>query len=107
MLELGASALEMHRRIGMLLATIGVAAVFLQGDFAHVTAAGAREGGLTDEQVLYLSDDEAAVADLQRQLRRGDWILVKGSRRMKMDRLVAKICQDVGVEKAESNVMAP
>jgi UDP-N-acetylmuramoyl-tripeptide--D-alanyl-D-alanine ligase len=107
MLELGASAPEMHRRIGMLLATIGVAAVFLQGDFAHVTAAGAREGGLTDEQVLYLSDDEAAVADLQRQLRRGDWILVKGSRRMKMDRMVAKICQDVGVEKAESNVMAP
>ena len=107
MLELGASAPEMHRRIGMLLATIGVAAVFLQGDFAHVTAAGAREGGLTDEQVLYLSDDEAAVADLKRQLRRGDWILVKGSRRMKMDRLVAKICQDVGVEKAESNVMAP
>jgi UDP-N-acetylmuramyl-tripeptide synthetase/UDP-N-acetylmuramoyl-tripeptide--D-alanyl-D-alanine ligase len=97
MLELGEAAREMHRRAGMLLATIGVTTVFLQGDFADVTAAGALGGGMNDEQIIFLHNVEEAVAHLKRQLRKGDWILVKGSRRMKMDRIVARICEDVGV----------
>ena len=101
MLELGEAAPEMHRRIGILLATIGVTAVFLQGDFAEITASGAREGGLDDQQIMFLHDDEDALRQLRKQLRKGDWILVKGSRRMKMDRIVARIREDVGVEKAE------
>jgi len=101
MLELGDAAPEMHRRVGMLLATIGVTAVFLQGDFAEATAAGAREGGLGDRQIIFLHDDEDAMAQLKKQLRKGDWILVKGSRRMKMDRFVTRICEDVVVEKTE------
>ncbi|MEE9911864.1 MAG: UDP-N-acetylmuramoyl-L-alanyl-D-glutamate--2,6-diaminopimelate ligase [Deltaproteobacteria bacterium] len=106
MLELGDAAPEMHRRVGMLLATIGVTAVFLQGEFAEVTAAGAREGGMADEQIMFLRDDENAVAQIKKQLRKGDWVLVKGSRRMKMDRIVAKICEDVGVLKAEDHEAA-
>ena len=101
MLELGEAAREMHRRVGMLLATIGVTAVFLQGDFADVTASGALAGGLTREQVMFLKDDEEAITCLKKQLHKGDWILVKGSRRMKMDRIVARICKDIGIEKTE------
>ena len=101
MLELGDSAPEMHRRVGMLLATIGVKAAFLQGDFADVTAAGALTGGLAKEQVVFLKDDEEALSSLKKQLHKGDWILVKGSRRMKMDRMVARIREDVGDDGAE------
>ncbi|KAF0158733.1 MAG: murEF [Syntrophaceae bacterium] len=101
MLELGEAAPEMHRRVGMLLATIGVTAVFLQGDFADVTAAGALEGGLPQEWIMYLNDVEETIAFLKRQLRKDDWILVKGSRRMKMDRIVARICEGFGAEKTE------
>jgi UDP-N-acetylmuramoyl-tripeptide--D-alanyl-D-alanine ligase len=96
MLELGDAAPDMHRRVGMLLATIGVTTAFLQGDFAEVTAAGAHAGGLAKEQVVLLRDDEEALSFLKKQLRKGDWILVKGSRRMKMDRIVARIREDVG-----------
>ncbi|PKN04903.1 MAG: UDP-N-acetylmuramoyl-L-alanyl-D-glutamate--2,6-diaminopimelate ligase [Deltaproteobacteria bacterium HGW-Deltaproteobacteria-9] len=101
MLELGEAAGEMHRRVGMLLATIGVTAVFLQGEFAEITAAGALGGGLSDEQIFFLKDVEESIAHLKRQLRKGDWILVKGSRRMKMDRIVARICEDTGIYKTE------
>ena len=45
MLELGEQSEEMHRKIGMLMATIGVNALFLKGDFSAITAAGAMEGG--------------------------------------------------------------
>ena len=101
MLELGEAAREMHRRVGMLLATIGVTTVFLQGDFAGVTAAGALTGGLSDEQIIFLRDVEEQITRLKRQLRKGDWILVKGSRRMQMDRIVTRICEDIGIYKTE------
>jgi UDP-N-acetylmuramoyl-tripeptide--D-alanyl-D-alanine ligase len=106
MLELGEAAREMHRRVGMLLATIGVTAVFLQGDFADVTAAGALAGGLSDEQIFFLRDVEESIAHLKRQWRKGDWILVKGSRRMKMDRIVTRICEDTGIYKTEGKTQA-
>jgi len=97
MLELGDAAPEMHRKIGLLLATIGVSTVFLQGDFAPMTAAGARDGGLNEEQILFLQDDEEAMGILKKKLRKGDWVLVKGSRRMKMDRIADRLIEDFGV----------
>ena len=102
MLELGEAAPEMHRKIGMLLATTGATTAFLQGEFAQITAAGALEGGLAKEQVMFLKDDEEAMTFLKKKLRRGDWILVKGSRRMKMDRIAARIRKDFGDGKTES-----
>jgi len=53
MLELGTQSEEMHRKIGMLIATIGINALFLQGDFSRVTAAGAMEGGLLPEKFFF------------------------------------------------------
>ena len=101
MLELGEAAAEMHRKVGLLLATIGVTAVFLQGDFAPLTAAGAREGGMNEEQIFFLQDDEAAMGLLKKMMRKGDWILVKGSRRMKMDRIAARLIADLGMEQPD------
>ena len=102
MLELGDSASEMHRKIGMLVATTGVTAIFLQGDFAGMTAAGALDGGLTESQVMFIKDDEDVMAFFKKQLRKGDWILIKGSRRMKMDRMVARLCAEWGDEKCSA-----
>lgn len=103
MLELGAQADEMHRRIGMLIATIGINALFLQGDFSKITAAGAMEGGLSPENIFFLSGDESGSAYLKEHLKKGDWILVKGSRRMKMEKFVARICDDFGFDKTDGN----
>jgi len=99
MLELGAQSGEMHRRIGMLMATIGVNALFLQGDFSGITAAGAKEGGLSEEHIFLLSDKNNGVDYLKKHLKKGDWILVKGSRGMKMEKIVNQICNDFGSDK--------
>ncbi len=96
MLELGEAAQELHRKIGLLLAATGVKAAYLQGDFAEMVAAGAEDGGLAPEKVMFLKDDEEALASLKKQLHKGDWILVKGSRRMKMDRFVSRLCDAYG-----------
>jgi UDP-N-acetylmuramoyl-tripeptide--D-alanyl-D-alanine ligase len=91
MLELGAAAEEMHRKIGILIATIGVNAAFFKGDFSAVVAAGAQEGGMAEQNIFFLSADEDGVTYLKKHLKKGDWILVKGSRRMKMEKIVAQI----------------
>jgi UDP-N-acetylmuramoyl-tripeptide--D-alanyl-D-alanine ligase len=99
MLELGDAAEEMHRKIGMLLATIGVNAVFIQGEYSAITAAAARDGGLSPENVFIMQDYEESVAYLKKHLKKGDWILIKGSRRMKMEMIVAQICAEFGSDK--------
>ena len=103
MLELGAAAEEMHRKIGILIATIGVNALFLQGDFSAVTAAGAVDGGLSKQNIFFLSDSTEGIGYLKKHFKKGDWVLVKGSRRMKMEKIVAQICEAFGGEKINGN----
>lgn len=102
MLELGSSAEEMHRKIGILMATIGINALFLKGEFSLITAAGAREGGMPEQNIFLLSPDEDGMAFLKNNLKKGDWILVKGSRRMKMEKIVDQICFIFGRDKNET-----
>ncbi|MFZ3104827.1 MAG: UDP-N-acetylmuramoyl-tripeptide--D-alanyl-D-alanine ligase, partial [Smithella sp.] len=96
MLELGTESEEMHRKIGMLIATIGINALFLQGNFSRVTAAGAMEGGLSPENIFFLSNENNGINYLKENLKKGDWILVKGSRGMKMEKIVVQICENFG-----------
>jgi UDP-N-acetylmuramyl pentapeptide synthase len=103
MLELGAQSDEMHRKIGMLMATIGVNALFLQGDFSEITAAGAIEGGMAAENIFFLSAENKNIDYLRKRLKKGDWILVKGSRRMKMEKVVAQISDYFGGDKVNGN----
>jgi UDP-N-acetylmuramoyl-tripeptide--D-alanyl-D-alanine ligase len=103
MLELGDAAFEMHRRIGMLLGTIGVNAVFLQGEYSAITAAAARDGGLPGENIFITQDSQEGIAYLKKYLKKGDWVLVKGSRRMKMEMIVAQICEEFGSDKNIEN----
>jgi UDP-N-acetylmuramoyl-tripeptide--D-alanyl-D-alanine ligase len=103
MLELGDEAEEMHRKIGMLLGTIGVNAVFLQGEYSATTAAAARDGGLSQENIFIVQDSKEGIAYLKKNLKKGDWVLVKGSRRMKMEIIVAQICEEFGSDKNVEN----
>lgn len=103
MLELGAAAEEMHRKIGILIATIGVNALFLQGDFSAVTAAGAVDGGLSKQNIFFLSDSTEGIDYFKKHFKKGDWVLVKGSRRMKMEKIVSQICEAFGGEKINGN----
>jgi len=71
MLELGPQAEEMHRKIGMLAGTIDIAALFLQGDFSPITAAGAIEGGLSPDRIFFLPREDEAIAYLKKHLKKG------------------------------------
>ena len=85
MFELGAGAREYHREAGRLAQEVGVDLLACVGDEARWYAE-AFAG-----ETLFYEDAEAATEGLQGELRGGDYVVVKGSRGVGLDRLTQKL----------------
>ena len=85
MFELGAGAREYHREAGRLAGEVGVDLLVCVGDEARWYAE-----GYPGEAVFYQDAEEAAKA-LEGELRGGDYIVVKGSRGVGLDRLTQRL----------------
>jgi UDP-N-acetylmuramoyl-tripeptide--D-alanyl-D-alanine ligase len=84
MLELGTESAAAHRNVGRLAAS-SVDRLYVMGALAEQVAAGAEEGGLDAGAILVMGDHGEILADLASWLMPGDYVLVKGSRGMKME----------------------
>jgi UDP-N-acetylmuramoyl-tripeptide--D-alanyl-D-alanine ligase len=90
MLELGDAAEEGHRQVGAHAArTTDV--LLLLGEMAPTVAAAALAAG--HRSVRVLTDKEEAVALLSRELRAGDWLLVKASRALALETVVEALAR--------------
>jgi UDP-N-acetylmuramoyl-tripeptide--D-alanyl-D-alanine ligase len=89
MLELGPSEGEAHRALGAEAAAAGVRALAAFGPRSRATAEAARTAGLAD--AFHTEDVGELVRWAKRTLARGDVLLVKGSRGMKLERLVEEL----------------
>jgi UDP-N-acetylmuramoyl-tripeptide--D-alanyl-D-alanine ligase len=87
MAELGAEAAEMHARVGSAAAAAGDV-LLVGGEFADDLARGAREGGMDPARIVPFASNAAAVDWLGANVRPGDLILVKGSRRYRLEEVV-------------------
>jgi UDP-N-acetylmuramoyl-tripeptide--D-alanyl-D-alanine ligase len=88
MLELGGISQTAHQAVGRLIAKLNIAGVFLLGDHAPDVAGAAVETGMSPRNV-WMVQRHQEIADLLKDLvRPGDWILVKGSRRMRMETVI-------------------
>ena len=87
MLELGPQAPELHRMLGALAAHTKIERLYVCGEHAAAVADGAREEGMRLADTITGSREEI-LDDLKGFLRAGDWILVKGSRGMAMEKVV-------------------
>jgi UDP-N-acetylmuramoyl-tripeptide--D-alanyl-D-alanine ligase len=84
MYELGGFAESLHRELGKTAAASDLSGLFATGRLAPEVAAGATEAGMDPAAVFCGSPDE--ICDRLREiLKPGDWLLVKGSRAMKME----------------------
>jgi len=100
MLELGAHTKSAHRAIGRLAADSGVASIVAIGAFASEFARGAAEVPGVDVRTYHTA--EAAWPAVAEVVRSGDGLLVKGSRRLKLEQIAtriierhtAQVCQD-------------
>ncbi|MFH1992027.1 MAG: UDP-N-acetylmuramoyl-tripeptide--D-alanyl-D-alanine ligase [Pseudomonadota bacterium] len=90
MLELGQYSESMHREIGALSAKSKISRLYATGKFAQTVAAGARDENMDSGNIMIGSKDEI-FQHVTGWLESGDWILVKGSRSMAMETIVAKL----------------
>jgi UDP-N-acetylmuramoyl-tripeptide--D-alanyl-D-alanine ligase len=91
MLELGQFAAEAHHALGMEAAEAGIDRLVLVGELAAAAAAGALEGGLARGDLAHFADVETAAEAAPDLFEEGDLVLVKGSREVKLERLVAAV----------------
>jgi len=88
MLELGATSAEAHREIGRTAARFKIDLLITIGEMATYVEKGAMEAGLKKEQVLGAMSRENAGKLLKQLTHPGDVILIKGSRGMKMEKIL-------------------
>lgn len=91
MLELGAQSRQLHEELGAEVVRTRQDLLLCIGDGAGPIADGALAAGMSARKVHRLADANAAFDLLQAELRPGDRVLCKASRRVGLDRLVDRL----------------
>lgn len=89
MLELGPDAAEMHRETGAHIAQARIDLLYGVRGLAFEIIEGARDAGMSNEASRFFESSEEAAAVIAEESREGDLILIKGSRGVQTDRVVA------------------
>ena len=91
MFELGALTEESHRRIGRAAASAGLDLLIGVGAASSALVEEARAAGMPEERVFHMDAAPEAGRFLQDRIHAGDLILIKGSRGMRMERVVKEL----------------
>lgn len=96
MLELGSAAAELHERVGKAVQEQGFTALVAVGEFAANMVRGARLAGMQEASALACAAKDEVVGHLLAMLgsgtlQAGDWLLLKGSRGMRMEEVAAAL----------------
>jgi UDP-N-acetylmuramoyl-tripeptide--D-alanyl-D-alanine ligase len=91
MRELGPESQAMHREVGERIGAMGVDRLITLGELSTEIEAGARKAGMGASACSHVSSHEEAVRRVCESLVEGAWVVVKGSRGMTMERVVAGI----------------
>jgi UDP-N-acetylmuramoyl-tripeptide--D-alanyl-D-alanine ligase len=90
MLELGGDEAELHYAVGIQAARVADR-LYLFGNLTAKTAAGALDAGLNAEAIIRTQNHGEIIADILSRVAKGDFVLVKGSRGMRMEKVAEGI----------------
>jgi UDP-N-acetylmuramoyl-tripeptide--D-alanyl-D-alanine ligase len=88
MLELGEDAAALHQAVGREAAKSGISGLAVVGSLGAEIAAGARDAGFPAGRMMTVSEPEDAAQAVAGWSVPGDWVLVKASRGMRLERAV-------------------
>ena len=91
MAELGESAADLHRRVGAHAAAVHVDVMLVGGEFAGELALGARGAGLPSERIVTFMTNDQAAQWVRENAHAGDAVLLKGSRKYKLEEIVREL----------------
>ena len=93
MLELGQATSALHRQVGQEVARCGIDLLVTVGDLATELAAGAIEAGMHVDAIIRAHDARDAAQVVVSRLEEDDFILVKASRGVGLERVVRNLRQ--------------
>ncbi len=91
MFELGRHSRKEHQKLGRTAAMARIQRLYLLGRQAGAVRQGALSGGMGAENIFIGKDHGEISACLRAHARTGDWLLIKGSRGMKMERVLSDL----------------
>jgi UDP-N-acetylmuramoyl-tripeptide--D-alanyl-D-alanine ligase len=91
MFELGRQTRRQHLQLGKQVARAGIDRLYLLGAQAKRVRQGALQGGMPAERVVIGKDHADLANRLRSHVKPGDWLLFKGSRGMKMERVLNQL----------------
>ncbi len=95
--ELGETADAAHRDVGRLTCSLGIDFLIALGDRAQRVVASAIDSGMRRDRAVVATDHADAGERASAFLRERDTVLVKGSRSMRMERVVDAIAAEKGI----------
>ncbi len=93
MLELGRLTKEAHEQIGKKVSELSIDFLLALGEKAPIVVGSAIRHGLPVERARILESHSEVISLLRQMIQNGDWILVKGSRRMAMEKIVEGLAE--------------
>ncbi|MFA5994000.1 MAG: Mur ligase family protein [Parcubacteria group bacterium] len=94
MLELGNEETDRHREVGRKIMEIGVEFFVAVGDRMHLAGEEIIRHGFPKEKVFYCASPMEAGKKMKELIAEGDYILVKGSQGMRMEKVIEEIMQN-------------
>jgi UDP-N-acetylmuramoyl-tripeptide--D-alanyl-D-alanine ligase len=91
MFELGRQSRSQHLLLGKQVARAGIDRLYLLGVQAPQVKQGAVRGGMPTERIVIGKDHNDVAKRLKSHVSKGDWLLFKGSRGMKMELVLNKL----------------
>jgi UDP-N-acetylmuramoyl-tripeptide--D-alanyl-D-alanine ligase len=88
MLELGDFTKEAHQQLGRKVGELSIDFLLTLGEEGPVIVDSAIRHGLPPERAKVVENHSGAISILKKIVQEGDWILVKGSRKMAMEKIV-------------------
>jgi UDP-N-acetylmuramoyl-tripeptide--D-alanyl-D-alanine ligase len=96
MLELGRESAELHKGCGAEAARAGMDLVVGVQGMAREILNGARAGGIPEDRLMFQLDSSMAGEFLARTVKPGDAVLIKGSRGVKLERVLDALQAHLG-----------
>jgi UDP-N-acetylmuramoyl-tripeptide--D-alanyl-D-alanine ligase len=91
MLELGAFSEQAHLELGRKAGRVHPSLLCVTGDYAEWVVQGAQEQGVAAETIVVFEDVGTVAQEILKRMGGGEWVLIKGSRGMALERVVEEL----------------
>jgi UDP-N-acetylmuramoyl-tripeptide--D-alanyl-D-alanine ligase len=105
MLELGHDAARYHFDAGKRIAHMGARFLAVLGEHGSQVMEGARKEGMVPAQTFHASNHAEMIEAIKANVRQGDIVFLKGSRRVALDRVVDGLKESLGMSEEQGNAV--